>query len=132
VHLPVFVRTAGWLLRSDIAHPAPGRLDPPSRAKDVLMPRYFIHLRNPDLWLEDCEGRHLPDLHAALKETQTANRSLPAALDGVYGLEFEITDSQGFTLLKVPVQWMQRPDALPVVYDGQEQGHSPSSAAILH
>jgi len=81
------------------------------------MPRYFFHLRNPDLWLEDCEGRDLPDLHAALKETQKANRSLPAALDGVHGLEFEITDSQGFTRLRVPVQ---------------REGLSRSSAVMLH
>ena len=81
------------------------------------MPRYFIHLRNPDLWLEDCEGRDLPDLHAALEETQKANRGFPAVLDGVHGLEFEITDCQGYTRLRVPVQ---------------QQGLSRGSTATLH
>ncbi len=117
MHLPVLGHTAGWLAWSDIAYAAPTVSICCFCPKDVLMPRYFIHLRNPDLWLEDCEGRELPDLHAALAETQTANRSLPAALDGVHGLEFEITDSQGYTRLRVPVQ---------------EQGLSRSSAAILH
>jgi hypothetical protein len=96
------------------------------------MPRYFIHLRNPDLWLEDCEGRDLPDLHAALEETQKANRSLPAALDGVYGLEFEITDSQGMTLLRVPVRERRCSDGLPRTWDVEGQGLSRSSRAMLH
>ena len=115
--MPVLARTARSLDEPDGVTTTPTVSIRCSCAKDVLMPRYFFHLRSPDLWLEDCEGRDLPDLHAALEEIQKANRSLPAALDGVYGLEFEITDSQGFTRLRVPVQ---------------EQGLSRSSAAILH
>ena len=117
LHLPVLARTAWSLDERDSVTTTPAASMRPSPAKDVLMPRYFFHLRNPDLWLEDCEGRDLPDLHAALEETQTANRSLPAVLNGVYELEFEITDSQGFTRLRVPVQ---------------PQGLSRTSAAILH
>ena len=117
MHLPVLARTARSLDEPDGVTTTPPVSIRCSRAKDVPMPRYFIHLRNPDLWLEDCEGRDLPDLHAAWEETQTANRSLPAVLDGVHGLEFEITDSQGFTRLRVPVQ---------------QQGLSRSSAATLH
>jgi hypothetical protein len=116
-HLPVLARTARCLDELDGVTTTPTVSICCFCPKDVLMPRYFIHLRSPDLWLEDCEGRELPDLHAALKETQTANRSLPAVLDGVYGLEFEITDSQGYTRLRVPVQ---------------QQGLSRSSAAMLH
>ena len=117
VHLPVLARTARSLDEPDGGTTTPTVVIRCSRAKDVLMPRYFIHLRNPDLWLEDCEGRDLPDLHATFEETQKANRSLPAVLDGVHGLEFEITDSQGYTRLRVPVQ---------------ELGLLRSSAAMLH
>jgi hypothetical protein len=116
MHLPVLARTARSLDEPDGGTATPTVVIRCSCAKDALMPRYFFHLRNSDLWLEDCEGRDLPDLHAALEETQTANRNLPAVLDGVYGLEFEITDSQGYTRLRVPVQ----------------QGLPRSSAVVLH
>ena len=96
------------------------------------MPRYFIHLRNPDLWLEDCEGRDLPDLHAALAETQKANNSLPAVAEGSYGLEFEIMDSEGFVRLRVPVQKTQHPDASPQACDGRGSGDAPDCAPLVH
>src|ERR687894_810638 len=100
VHLPVLARTARSLDEPDGVTTTPTVSIRCFCPKDVLMPRHFIHLRSPDLWLEDCEGWDLPDLHAAWEETQKANRSLPAALDEGHGLEFEITDSQGFTRLR--------------------------------
>ena len=65
---------------------------------------YFFHLRNPDILLEDCEGTDLPSLHAALLRVLQAKNELAADLEGdVDGLAFEVTDSSGRLLLKVPV-----------------------------
>ena len=65
---------------------------------------YFFHLRNPDILLEDCEGTDLPSLHEALLRVLQAKNELAADLEGdVDGLAFEVTDSSGRLLLKVPV-----------------------------
>ncbi len=77
------------------------------------MPRYFFHLRHQDdLLVEDHEGMDLPDLNAALEEALRVDRDLAIDPAGVYGLEFEITDTSGKTLLKVPVQERRRSRAL--------------------
>jgi hypothetical protein len=96
------------------------------------VPRYFFHLRNEDLWLEDCEGTDLPDLPAALDRTQKANWNTIVPLDGVYGLEFEITDSEGRTLLKVPVQSTSSVRHLPSRPHAQDVRQSSAAGVVLH
>jgi hypothetical protein len=65
---------------------------------------YFFHLRSQDMLLEDAEGTDLPNLHAALLEVMQAKTELAADPEGdVDGLAFEVTDSTGRLLLKVPV-----------------------------
>jgi hypothetical protein len=65
---------------------------------------YFFHLRNEDTLLEDGEGTDLPSLHAALLQVLQARSELAADTEGdVDGLAFEVTDSSGRLLLKVPV-----------------------------
>jgi hypothetical protein len=68
------------------------------------MPRYFFHIREQHHLHEDEEGTELPDLHAALEEALRSDHALPVELTGIYGLEYEITDSSGKTVLKVPIQ----------------------------
>ncbi len=68
------------------------------------MPRYFFHIREQHYLHEDEEGAELPDLHAVLEEALRSERALPIELTGIYGLEYEITDSSGKTVLKVPIQ----------------------------
>ena len=104
----------------------------PPPAKELTVPRYFIHLRNKDLWLEDCEGMDLPDLQAALKATQNANQDLLISLGGVYGLEFEITDHDGRILLKVPVQENRKDQPLSQRQDAQKEHLSFDIEAVLH
>ena len=97
------------------------------------MPRYFFHLRDQDRLHEDCEGVDLPDLHAALEEALQAHRELLAEPAGIDGLEFEITDSSGRTLLKVPLQ--ERPRNRPLTSgrgEKDERRRSPNKERRLH
>ena len=65
---------------------------------------YFFHLRSPDMLLEDAEGTDLPNLHAALLQVMHAKTELAADPEvSVDDLAFEVTDSSGRLLLKVPV-----------------------------
>jgi hypothetical protein len=65
---------------------------------------YFFHLRSQDMLLEDGEGTDLPSLHAALLRVLQARRELAADREGdMAGLAFEVTDSNGRVLLKVPM-----------------------------
>jgi hypothetical protein len=86
-------------------------------------------LRHPDRWLEDCEGIELPNLEAALEETQKANRDLLIDLDDKSGWAFEIADGDGTTLLTVPVQ-----ETVPLERPPQVQDVRPSCGpgATLH
>ncbi len=90
------------------------------------MPLFFFHLRDQDYLHEDEEGTDLQDLHAALEEALHANREFADEQVGVYGLEFEITDSSGRTVLKVPIQERRRnPDlAAQPRADGEERRSS--------
>ncbi len=94
------------------------------------MPRYFFHLSNKDILLEDCEGRDLPDLRAALEEVLKVHGELGQDLSEAYGLEFVVADSQGRTLLKVPV--LERPEhsSLPGMLDqtAKERRSKPQTA----
>jgi hypothetical protein len=67
------------------------------------MPRFFFHITNKDILLEDCEGADLPDLYAALGRVLHTLQELASDPAGVCGLEFVITDRSGRTLLRVPV-----------------------------
>lgn len=86
------------------------------------MPRYYFHLRNQnELLVEDHEGMDLQDLKAALEEELRVDRELTVDPAGLYGLEFEITDSAGKPLLKVPVQERRRSRSLPPLPEAHER-----------
>ena len=86
------------------------------------MPRYFFHIRDQRYLHEDCEGIDLPDLHAVLEEALRTDRELTIEPAGLYGLEFEITDSSGKTVLKVPIQERRRNPDLPRTDGAEDQG----------
>jgi hypothetical protein len=67
------------------------------------MPRYFFHISNKQVFAEDCEGRELPDLHAALEHVEDTYRQLALKPSEARGLAFTIADNSGRTLLTVPV-----------------------------
>ena len=86
------------------------------------MPLYFFHIRDRDDLHEDEEGVDLPDLHAVLEEALRTDRELTVEPAGIYGLEFEITDSRGWTVLKVPIQERRRNPDLPPAPGAEDQG----------
>jgi hypothetical protein len=96
------------------------------------MPRFFIHLRNADVWLEDREGRDLPDLSVALAEVERAIASLSAEIEGGFGLHFEITDSHGRTLVTVPVKDVSQGAGLIQPHHIQPHCLSSGSRPTLH
>ncbi len=73
------------------------------------MPLYFFHIRDQHYLHEDREGIELPDLQAVLEEALRTDRDLLVEGAGIYGLEFEITDGSGRTVLKVPIQERRSP-----------------------
>ena len=94
------------------------------------MPRFFFHLRDQHYLHEDCEGTDLPDVKAALDEALRADRKPAVESAGVYGLEFEITDSFGRTLLRVPVHERRRnPDLSPAPRAQEERRRSPPGSS---
>ncbi len=98
------------------------------------MPRYYFHLHSQEgLLVEDHDGMDLPDLKAALEEALRVDRDLTLDPAGLYGLEFEITDSAGKPLLKVPVQERRRSRSLPPRAEaGSERRRSPDEKKPLH
>jgi hypothetical protein len=84
------------------------------------MPRYFFHLRGEGLLLEDCEGKDLPSLYAAIAEVLHAKREVAVDQAVAYGLAFEVTDSSGRVLLKVPLSERQGSQALPPLQQGTD------------
>jgi uncharacterized protein DUF6894 len=86
------------------------------------MPRYFFHLRDQHYLHEDQEGIELPDLQAVLEEALRTDRELAVEPVGLYGLEFEITDGSGRTVLKVPIQERRRNPDLPPAPGAEDQG----------
>ena len=96
------------------------------------MPRYYFHLRNQDDLLEDHEGIDLPDLQAALEEALRTDRELSLDSAGIYGLEFEITDSAGKPLLKVPVQERRRSRSLPPLPEADERRRQTDKERLVH
>jgi hypothetical protein len=77
------------------------------------MPLYFFHVRDQHYLHEDKEGIELPDLQAVLEEALRTDRELAVEPAGLYGLEFEITDCSGRTVLKVPIRERRRNPDLP-------------------
>ena len=99
------------------------------------MPRYFFHIRDQHHLHEDDEGIDLPNLHAVLEEALRTDRELTVDPVGVFGLEFEITDCSGRTVLKVPIQERRRnPDlsAAPDVRDRERRQSSGDAPKRLH
>jgi hypothetical protein len=96
------------------------------------MPRYFFHVRSHDDLHEDCEGMDLPDLKAALDEALRTDRELTSEPIGMYDLEFEITDPNGRTLLRVPVQANGRNELLAVPQLAEERQRSTDKKRALH
>ena len=68
------------------------------------MPLFFFHFRDQGHLHEDRKGVDLPDLHAALEEVLRTTRELAGEPIGSDGLEFEIADSSGCVVLKVPIK----------------------------
>ena len=68
------------------------------------MPLFFFHFRDQGHLHEDRKGVDLPDLHAALEEVLRTTRELAGEPIGNDGLEFEIADSSGCVVLKVPIK----------------------------
>ncbi len=71
------------------------------------MPLFFFHFRDQGYLHEDRKGIDLPDLHAALEEVLRTTRELAGEPIGSDGLEFEIADSSGCVVLRVPVKERQ-------------------------
>ena len=93
------------------------------------MPLFFFHLRDQDYLHEDQEGMELPDLEAALKEALRVDRELAVEPVGLYGLEFEIADECGRTLLKVPIQERRRNPDLPLLSRAQNEERRSSATS---
>ena len=90
------------------------------------MSRYFFHIRDQHYLHEDSEGVELPDLQAVLEEALRTDRELTLVPCGLYGLEFEITDSSGRSVLKVPIQERRRnPDLQPTLHARDQERRSP-------
>ncbi len=95
------------------------------------MPRYFFHVRDQHYLHEDREGIELPDLQAVLEEALRADRELAVESAGLYGLEFEITDSSGRTVLKVPIRERRRNPDLPPLPGSKDEGRRTPSPSTL-
>ncbi len=94
------------------------------------MPLYFFHIRDQHYLHEDREGIDLPDLRAVLEEALRADRELAMVSAGLCGLEFEITDSSGRTVLKVPIQERHRNlDLRPALGAEDQERRSPAKNA---
>ncbi len=69
------------------------------------MPRYFLHVRDGNDWVEDEEGSELPDLDVALAEAQHAVRGIVTekvrAGEVLNRGAIEITDGDGSILALV-------------------------------
>ena len=77
------------------------------------MPRYFFHIRDREQLIEDQDGLELGDLHAVLDEALRIDGEFGTEGTGVFGMEMEITDAAGRTVLKVPIQERRRNRSLP-------------------
>jgi hypothetical protein len=74
----------------------------------------------------------LPDLRAALDEVLRTDRELSIQPAGTYGLEFEIADVDGKTLLRVPVQERRRNPSLAAPGVEDERRRSTDKKGPLH
>ncbi len=99
------------------------------------MPLYFFHIRDQHYLHEDHEGIDLPDLRAVFEEALRADREMSVEPAGLCGLEFEITDCRGRTVLKVPIQERHRnPDLSPApgAEDQERRSSAKSAPKRLH
>jgi hypothetical protein len=75
------------------------------RDRTLIMPRYFFHIRQGSLWLEDYEGTELADLPAAMLDATASAREivgnrLQQGLT-INNQTFEISDAGGTVLAKL-------------------------------
>lgn len=72
------------------------------------MPRFYLHIRDADRFLEDPDGSELPDLTAARAEAIVSARHLLAdrvrAGEVLTDQSFEITDETGKVLEVLPMK----------------------------
>ena len=64
---------------------------------------YRFHIRDAFGVVEDQEDTELPDLYAALAEALRSAHEFLAEASPTPGMQFEITDSTGYVVLKVPI-----------------------------
>jgi hypothetical protein len=74
----------------------------------------------------------LPDLKAALDEALRTDQELTSEPMGLYDLEFEITDRDGKTLLRVPVQAKRGNELLTVPQLADERRRANDKKRALH
>ena len=67
------------------------------------MPKYFFDILTTGGRIEDPEGMKLPDLEAARAEAVRISRELRDEIKDA-SAEFEITDTNGAVLLKLPFE----------------------------
>jgi len=77
------------------------------RKLGVLMPVFFLHVKEGDLWTRDLEGSTLHDLQAARDQAIKSARELMAdsiVSEGRIGIDrsIEVSDATSITLLVVP------------------------------
>ena len=76
----------------------------------VMMPLYYLHIRNGDKLEVDPDGTELPDLEAAFAEAVKVARELVDEVDDLgRDAAIEITDGAGETVLTVPFSDTLRP-----------------------
>lgn len=72
------------------------------------MPRFYLHIRDDDRWIEDCEGSDLPTLDAARKEALAGARGILAeqvrAGEALSRQSIEIADDAGLVQAVVPMR----------------------------
>ena len=64
---------------------------------------YHFHVRDALILVEDNDGTELPDLYAALAEALRSSHEFLAEASATPGMQFEIADTIGRLLLKVPI-----------------------------
>lgn len=81
-------------------------LNPVTLESAPAMPRFYLHIRDNDRWIEDPEGSDLPNLEAARQEALAGARGILAeklrAGEVLDGQTIEITDDAGMVQAVVP------------------------------
>jgi hypothetical protein len=76
----------------------------------IMMPLYYLHIRNGDRLEVDPDGTELPNLDSAYAEAMKVARELVVEVDDLgRDTVIEITDGSGETILTVPFSDAVRP-----------------------